>query len=379
MLKAGTTSRPDKTHEEANTLAELQATISALGNQFKWGTEFTVFADPTPTNNGIYRLVYALNNTSKTNPANLLKAGDNTSLFGGITNSAAANFYPLSNGVNLIAGNIQDSGNQTLFAYAINLASSSVGITNLPLKFNNDPDTGLIRNGANTLAIVTGGIVAFSCDALQNVNIPNGRLITTATATRSPLQLGASTTDPTDGAAGYLYYNSTLNAPKYHNGTSWQTFGDPVNRLNSNATVTNKYDLLVVNDVNAKTRIIEGVAYQTQFDNISQTYTIFNAAQIPNQTTIVLEAECAFIEGLAGNTGSAIKVIGTFVKNAAGTLAQVGTTTTPHNQESITGTPTLTFNVTGGNLSVVSNSGGSVGGRSVVKMKALAITNNTFS
>lgn len=74
-MLAGTTTSRDLTNKEFATLALLQAHVTAAGNYYDWGSEFTVYADGTSSNNGNYKLVYNLSSTSKIDTSNLKKTG----------------------------------------------------------------------------------------------------------------------------------------------------------------------------------------------------------------------------------------------------------------------------------------------------------------
>jgi len=67
------------------------------------------------------------------------------------------------------------------------------------------------------------GVTALTVDTSQNVTINNGILITTASATQSAIQLGSHTTNPSDGAAGKIYYDSTNDNIKGFLGAAWRT------------------------------------------------------------------------------------------------------------------------------------------------------------
>lgn len=115
-MNSGLTIKRDLTHKEQSTLAALQAHITAAGAKYQWGSTFTVYADGTSSNNGIYRLQYGKDDTSKTNPANLLKIGDNDDTFGS------------GGGSNTFTGGVSESGGTVVLG-----GSALTGITTIDL------------------------------------------------------------------------------------------------------------------------------------------------------------------------------------------------------------------------------------------------------
>lgn len=89
--------------------------------------------------------------------------------------------------------------------------------------FVGDNTTGLRRIGAGNIALVTGGIDAFAINASQNSTF-YGSVTTTAGAALTPIIIGSHTDDPTGGVAGGVYFNSTSNVFKGHNGGGWLPF-----------------------------------------------------------------------------------------------------------------------------------------------------------
>jgi len=87
-------------------------------------------------------------------------------------------------------------------------------------------DRNVILNSSSNLGDVllqNNGATGLTLDTSQNVTINNGILITTASATQSAMQLGSHTTNPSDGAAGKIYYDSTNNNIKGYLGAIWRT------------------------------------------------------------------------------------------------------------------------------------------------------------
>jgi len=67
---------------------------------------------------------------------------------------------------------IQPGGYPLLREDCTNASLSPGSLTSCALKFANDPDTGLIRPGANQLALVTGGVARLTIDGSGAINVP---------------------------------------------------------------------------------------------------------------------------------------------------------------------------------------------------------------
>lgn len=202
MLKAGQRKERDLTHKEQLTLAALQAHISVAGGLYQWGSTFTVYADGTSSNNGIYRLQYAKDDTSKTNPDNLLKIGDNDDTF-----SSGGGSYTFGNG-------LTESGGAVVLGDTISSTVLLENNTNGGLLL--DPDSGVLGapvvlfGGASDLSIdssfitLDGSALAM---AVYDFSADQTSQILMSVGSTSPISINSEV----PGFTGVVYTQNNIN------------------------------------------------------------------------------------------------------------------------------------------------------------------------
>lgn len=126
-------------------------------------------------------------------------AGTVTNLRGILGGTLTTN-GPVTNAVGVLAEGVFIAGNATVTnSYALYVGSATIG-------------SGAITNNY--------GVYQVDANAL---NVFNGRVQLTASATHAGLQLGTkSSTDPSTTAQGLLYYNTTSNQARLYDGTAWR-------------------------------------------------------------------------------------------------------------------------------------------------------------
>ena len=108
-----------------------------------------------------------------------------------------------------IQGQIDSASAKIEMIRPIELSSTSVSLSNLPLRFRNDPDTGLYRSNTDELSFVTGALIGLTIDDSQNTTLTGN------------LTLGSKVDPDPTGANGMMYYNSTNNKFRAFENSGW--------------------------------------------------------------------------------------------------------------------------------------------------------------